>query len=704
MKLRIAHKLTLMIAAVLLLSVASITMISVWKSSDYITETAKTDLAHLTSMSRAMCKASSEVAQNTVRQNMKVAKRIFDDYGGTNVSVRNGEMYLGNSRSGSLINNNFQLVDQVKELTGGTCTIFLNEGSKAKRISTNVMNTDGTRAVGTYASQQVFDAVIGEGKSYYGRAWVVTDWYVTAYEPIKDTDNKVVGILFVGVKERAPSLRDAMLSAKVGKTGYIYAIDSKGIVQIHPAKEGADLSNYDFIKEMMAKGPKLGESEIGWITYPWQNKELGDTKPRDKIVAYAYFKDWDWIIGVGSYLDEFTAPVISLRNTMMIVGLFCLGLAIVLGVYASSMLSKPLNKLVNVSKSLAEGDASINIDINRTDEIGILADSFREVVVYLKDMAGVAERIEHNDLTVTAKPKSEKDILGNSFQSMVKNLRGIIHQLNENARELSSAATEIASSSEQMSKGANDQSSQVGQVSSAIEQMTATIIESSKNAGSATSAAKSAADTALVGGKIVNDTIQGMQKIAGVVRESAESITKLASSADQIGEIIGVIDDIADQTNLLALNAAIEAARAGEQGRGFAVVADEVRKLAERTGKATGEITNMIKGIQQQTEDAVNSMEAGIQEVDKGRDLADKAGTSLNEIVSMAQRVTEMIGQMATASDEQSSAAEQISKNIEHISSVTKETATGAQESAAAAEELNRQAESLKKTVEMFRV
>ncbi|MBD3331961.1 chemotaxis protein, partial [candidate division GN15 bacterium] len=249
-----------------------------------------------------------------------------------------------------------------------------------------------------------------------------------------------------------------------------------------------------------------------------------------------------------------------------------------------------------------------------------------------------------------------------------------------------------------------DQSNQVNQVSTAIEEMTATILQSSKNAGEAKETAEGASGTATSGGQVVNDTIQGMQRIAGVVRESAESIGKLAKSADQIGEIIGVIDDIADQTNLLALNAAIEAARAGEQGRGFAVVADEVRKLAERTGKATGEITDMIKGIQTETNDAVGSMETGIQEVDKGRELADQAGNSLTEIVNMSQRVMDMIQQIATASEEQSTAAEQISKNIEHISSVTKESASGAEQSAAAAEELSRQADGLQAMVARFRI
>ncbi len=398
----------------------------------------------------------------------------------------------------------------------------------------------------------------------------------------------------------------------------------------------------------------------------------------------------------------------SARTSALTLMIFFSLTAIMGGIVVAFMIARgiarPVNAIARIAEDIAVGDIQHQIEINQKDEVGILADSFRKLIDYMKYLANVSEQMAANDMTANVQAKSDRDVLGNSFRTMVNNLSTMIRQLGENARELVSAATEIASSSEQMSKGAKDQSDQVTQVSTAVEEMTATILESSKNAGEATNASKNASETATGGGRIVNDTIQGMQKIAGVVRQSAESIAKLATSADQIGEIIGVIDDIADQTNLLALNAAIEAARAGEQGRGFAVVADEVRKLAERTGKATGEITEMIKGIQRETAEAVTGMEAGIQEVDKGRELADKAGNSLNDIVTMAQRVTDMITQMATATEEQSSAAEQISKNIEHIASVTRETASGAQQSAAAAEELNRQADGLQQMVAKFRI
>ena len=382
--------------------------------------------------------------------------------------------------------------------------------------------------------------------------------------------------------------------------------------------------------------------------------------------------------------------------------------AILIGIIVAFVIargiSKPASNMAYIAKEISTGDIDHTIELESKDEIGALASAFRQLITYMKELAHVAETVAANDLTVTVDPKSEKDVLGNSFKTMVTNLATIVTQLGGSAEEVASASAEISTSAEQISRGAQTQEQQVTQVSSAIEEMTATIVESSKNAGEATEGAKGASDTAADGGQIVNETIEGMGRIATVVRESGENIGKLATAADQIGEIIGVIDDIADQTNLLALNAAIEAARAGEQGRGFAVVADEVRKLAERTGKATGEITDMIKGIQQGTQEAVTSMEAGVKEVDAGRELADKAGNSLTEVVNGSQRIMDMITQIATATEEQSAAAEQISKNVEHVSSATKESAAGAEQAAKAAEELSRNAEGLQQIVGRFKI
>jgi len=394
---------------------------------------------------------------------------------------------------------------------------------------------------------------------------------------------------------------------------------------------------------------------------------------------------------------------VSAAYSMLIALLIIAGM-VVIGFLFGRYIGSRIEHIARIAEGISTGDIDQTVEIDSNDEIGLLATAFKKLIGYIEELARAAERIAANDLTVTIVPKSEKDVLGNSFLTMAHNLTGIVNQLQVSVTDLGGMAGEISSSAERMANGAREQTDQVSQVSAAVEQMAATIAESSKNASNVTEASQGASETATLGGEVVSEAIQGMQRINQVVRDSAESITRLARSTDDIGDIVKVIDDIADQTNLLALNAAIEAARAGEQGRGFAVVADEVRKLAERTGKATAEITAMIKGIQIQTGEAVQTMKAGIEEVDRGRDLTDKAGNSLNEIVTMSQRVMDMIRQIAAASEEQAAAADESSRNIVSVSSIAGETASGAEQSAAAARRLNQQADGLHQMVSVFRV
>ncbi len=324
----------------------------------------------------------------------------------------------------------------------------------------------------------------------------------------------------------------------------------------------------------------------------------------------------------------------------------------------------------------------------------------------IEESSKVLEIMAGGDLTarMTNDYKGDFAIIKNSINNLAASFSSALSDVTESVQATASASNQISSSSEEMAAGAQEQSSQTSEVASAVEQMTKTILETSKNSSIAADAAKNAGAIAKEGGKVVVETIEGMNRIAEVVSKSAATVQALGKSSDQIGEIVQVIDDIADQTNLLALNAAIEAARAGEQGRGFAVVADEVRKLAERTTKATKEIATMIRQIQKDTSGAVASMEEGTKEVERGKHLADKAGESLQQIIKGADQVVDVITQVAAASEEQSSASEQISKNIEAISNVTNESASGVQQIARAAEDLNRLTINLQELVSKFKI
>ena len=327
----------------------------------------------------------------------------------------------------------------------------------------------------------------------------------------------------------------------------------------------------------------------------------------------------------------------------------------------------------------------------------------RTTNLLLEEMNKFAE----GDLTVKVVPEKEDDAIGrlfDGFNKSVQNIKMIVENVSEAVEATASAGTQISSSAEEMAAGAQEQSSQTTEIAGAVEEMTKTILETSQNSSRSAEAAKNAGTIAKEGGKVVDQTIEGMNRIAEVVKKSAETVHALGKGSDQIGEIVQVINDIADQTNLLALNAAIEAARAGEQGRGFAVVADEVRKLAERTTKATKEIAVMIKQIQQDTGGAVESMNKGTEEVEKGKALADKAGKSLREIIIGVEQVVDLSMQVAAASEEQSSAAEQISKNIEAISNVTHESAAGIQQIAGSAEDLSRLTVNLQELTARFKL
>jgi len=317
-----------------------------------------------------------------------------------------------------------------------------------------------------------------------------------------------------------------------------------------------------------------------------------------------------------------------------------------------------------------------------------------------------AARLASGDLT-TQVPTTGKDELsrvGASFNQMAHHFSELISQVNaasglvnQHANGLSQSSTQVAQSSRQQSQRATEAAASVEQFNSAFKEIAAT----SENI---VSAVRNARDLSKQGDTVVANVVKGIEKVAKTVNESAEVIADLGQRSNQIGQILSVIKDIADQTNLLALNAAIEAARAGEQGRGFAVVADEVRKLAERTTAATSEISSMVGVIQEDTGRAVTTMRQSSDDVQAGVSLANQAGQALQDIASSVEQVADMIGQIAAATQEQSSASEALTQSVEGIAHVADENSRAIEHAATASQELVDCSQSLQQIVSRFRL
>ncbi len=331
--------------------------------------------------------------------------------------------------------------------------------------------------------------------------------------------------------------------------------------------------------------------------------------------------------------------------------------------------------------------------------------------IVLKPLARMSEISKdiaegEGDLTKRVPCEGNDEIahMGNYFNEFIGKLQQMIKKVAHVTDKVASASVELSATAEEISKGTDSLTSRATQTAAAVEEMTTTVGQVAQNSNKAAGLAQATVKTAQEGGTVVSTTISGMQQLSDAVSSSATIISALGKSSDQIGEIVGTIEDIADQTNLLALNAAIEAARAGEQGRGFAVVADEVRKLAERTTKATKEIGDMIRQIQQDTRGAVESMQQGTQKVTAGVDLVNRTGEALSQIVRMVSESADMIRQIAVASEEQSVATQQIASDIEQVAKVTKDSSSGAHESAKASQDLSQLAVELQGIVGGFKI
>lgn len=554
--------------------------------------------------------------------------------------------------NGTALNNDFAEVDDFKKMTAGVATVFVRSGDDFVRISTSLSKQDGSRAIGTALDHKhpAYEKLLA-GQEYVGRALLFDRLYMTQYTPVRDAGGKVIAVLFVGFDytDAQKAQFDNLKNFRIGSTGSLALLDEQNKWLVAPAGV-KDLDQASATLATFVKTPGVGHF--------WQ--DAGE----DFYTVGEKFAGGPWVVLATMPKVEISAVTWSVGTQLAIGSLLAMLIAVGAAIWLLRSKLRPLSALVDQAEALGAGDLSVRLNITSRDEIGQLASSFNK--------------------------------MGQALETMVSHIRTA-------AQEVSGRANALSGLSGGAYEGMEQQSGEITSMAGAVEEFSATALTIADNMGSTERMAQGNAQQTRIGRASMEEASASLEQIAGSLSSTATVIDTLGQRSQEIGGIVSVITSIAEQTNLLALNAAIEAARAGEQGRGFAVVADEVRSLASRTRQATDEISGMISSIQQETSNAINTMQQGNALMQEGLSRNAKVAAALATIDEQSRSAGEQFTSITTATQEQSNTATLLSANLQSIALANSEQREVVSNLAITAQELNSLAADLQKEVDRFR-
>ncbi|WFC60596.1 methyl-accepting chemotaxis protein [Pseudomonas sp. REST10] len=563
-------------------------------------------------------------------------------------SLQAPALYLGATR----LNNEFTEVDDFTRMTAGVATVFVRDGDEFVRITTSLTKQDGTRALGTVLDHQhpAYQKLLA-GQGYVGRALLFDRFYMTQYTPVRDTGGRVIAVLFVGFDYTdAQKLQMRNLTDfRIGSTGSLAILDEQGKWLVAPAGAAAMSSLPAGLSERVANTGTGGFWSDG----------------QDEFYSVAMpFAGGPWTVLASMPREEIQAVTWRVGTQLAIGSALTLLLAVIAVVLLLRRKLRPLGDLVQQAQALGAGDLGARMTQSSEDEIGELARSFNR--------------------------------MGEALATMVAGIRVA-------AQDVSSRSQALSTLSRDAYQGIDQQSGEISSMAGAVEEFSATSQNIADNMRNTERLASENAQQTRIGRTSMDQASEALVQIAEALEQTSTVINGLGQRSQEIGGIVSVITAIADQTNLLALNAAIEAARAGEQGRGFAVVADEVRSLAGRTREATNEISTMIGSIQSETNSAIATMEQGRQLMQDGLERNAKVAAALAQISEQSEAAGEQFAAITTATSEQSSTANVLSSNLQSIAQANGEQREVVANLADTARELDRLAVQLRQEVERFR-